>query len=254
MLVRFIRLQDDEATKGRVAMPRDSYTEGYLKGYEEGLNEAWNDVVKLTARGLTSREIAIRARAVIGTMYQKTEDRRLELTNKQAPQAPSAPVREVAAPQPLFTPAEGGCYIVREPRPDRSLKIFSAITSQPLKGLCISRTGPNTMKNCVRSSSVAFLWLTKADESKCHENCIQPDLSRVQTAIKDFMDANRSGIILLDGINYLIIQNDFGRVLRFVQSLRDEVVARKYSLVIPVDPQQMDPREYKQLEAEMQVI
>ncbi len=120
--------------------------------------------------------------------------------------------------------------------------------------MCIVRTDPGTIKNSVRGGNIQFLWLTKSEENKCHENCIQPDLGRIQLAMREFMESGKSGIILLDGLNYLITQNEFTRVLRFIQSIRDDVSARKFSLIIPIDPATMEPREYRQLEAELQTI
>lgn len=235
-------------------MPKDSYTEGYLKGYEEGITEAWTDIVKLTAKGLTNREINIRAMAVIGTIYQKIEGKKLKLGRETTIPEISLPRRE-SQEQPIYaTPKEGNCYIVREHKPDKSLKIFSAVASRSQKGLCIARTEPSTIKNSVHGNNISFLFLSRSEENIYHENCIQPDLSRIQSAIKEFMDINKNGIILLDGINYLISQNEFGKVLRFIQSIRDDVSPKRFSLIMPIDPDTMDTKEYKQLEAEMQVI
>jgi hypothetical protein len=235
-------------------MLKDSYTQGYLKGYEDGMNEAWSDVIKLTTKGLTSREIAIRAKAIMGTIYQKLDGKRIELS-KHETVMPAQPQASEIKEHPVFaTPVEGGCYIIRESRPYKSLNIFSSVASRTQKGLCIARTEMSTIKNSVRGSNITFISLSRLDEAKNHENCIPPDLSRVQSVIKEFMDSNKNGIILLEGIHYLINQTEFNRVLRFIQSIRDDVSAKKFSLIVPIDPEIMDTREYKQLEAELQVI
>jgi hypothetical protein len=238
-------------------MAGNSYTEGYLKGYEEGLNEAWNDVVKLTNKGLTGREIAMRAKAVIATVYQKLDSKKLELSRQ--PEQPSAetqviPQHDTGGQRPLFTPAEGESYLVKESRPEKSFRLFSLLVSRNIGGLCISRTEPGKIRGSFKEGKVKFLWLTRGEDVKCGENCIQPDLSRVQMAIREFMDRNPKSAIVLEGLNYLITYQGFMNVLKFVQSLRDEVTARKCYLIIPVDPQAMDLKDYRLLESEMQAI
>lgn len=237
-------------------MPLDSYTEGYLKGYEDGLTEAWNDVIRLTARGKTSKEIAINAKAVIGTIYRKIDMKKVELSKVERPTPITLPVEQRRpAEQPVFAkPDEGVCYLVKEQRANKSLKIFASVASRTQCGLCISRSEPKVVKNSVRSSNIKYLWLTSSENNRSEPDIIPPDLTIIQSTIRDFIQSKRDGVILLDGINYLITQcdNEFGRVLRLVQSLRDEISKTKFSLLVPVNPEALNPRDLRQLESEMQ--
>jgi hypothetical protein len=237
-------------------MASNNYTEGYLKGYEEGLTEAWNEVVKLSNRGLSSKEIALRAKSIIGTIYQKLDSKRQEVGQKQETNTAQEPIRpqmETTEQKPIYNLSEGGSYLVREPKADKSLRLFSSVLSKNYNGLIISRTDPQVLKGSFKEPRVKILWLTRP-EDKCSENCINYDLTRLQNTIREFMEKNPKTVILIDGINYLVNYNNFNMVLRFIQTLRDEIAMKRCCLITLVDPGTIDSREYKLLEGEMQVI
>jgi len=58
-------------------------------------------------------------------------------------------------------------------------------------------------------------------------------------------------IILLDGLEYLITNNNFLTVLRFIQSLRDQVAINHSILMLAVNPSTLDPHELNLLEKEV---
>ena len=240
-------------------MATNNYIEGYLKGYEEGLTEAWNDVVRLTTKGLTGREISLRAKAVVSTIYQTLESKRAELgksepaslPQREAPQEKAFP--QAAGERRYITLSEGGSYIVKEAKPEKSLKLFTGVLGRNVNGLCISRINPAELKNSLNSARVKIMWLTKPDD-RCNDNCVLPDLSGMQMILREFMNRSPKGVIMLDGVNYLISHNGFSTVLKFIQSIRDDVARSKCTLIVPLEPGTMETKEYKQLEQEMQVV
>jgi hypothetical protein len=61
-------------------------------------------------------------------------------------------------------------------------------------------------------------------------------------------------IVLLEGIEYLIIQNDFEKVIKALNSLNDYVTISGSRLLVPVSPKTMSEKELSILEKEFRVF
>jgi hypothetical protein len=70
------------------------------------------------------------------------------------------------------------------------------------------------------------------------------------TLIKSFLSENKKGIVLLEGLEYLINQNDFKTVLKFLSGTKDQVFLAKGILLVPFDPVVLEPKDLKALERE----
>jgi hypothetical protein len=46
-------------------------------------------------------------------------------------------------------------------------------------------------------------------------------------------EEGKETIVMLDGIEYLIVQNDFSKVIKFVQTLKDTISIGRSKLLIP---------------------
>ena len=80
-------------------------------------------------------------------------------------------------------------------------------------------------------------------------------LAQVFALLANFLDGNENGVVLMEGIGYLISHNSFESVLRFVQKTNEKINARSANLILSVDPQALEPRSYSLIEGEMgQVI
>lgn len=73
-----------------------------------------------------------------------------------------------------------------------------------------------------------MIWLARTEGVPDHIQAINPvHILKIHTTLKAFLDAKRKAAVLLDGLEYLIVQNDFISVM-----------------LIPVNP---DALEQKQL-------
>ena len=70
--------------------------------------------------------------------------------------------------------------------------------------------------------------------------------------VKEFIEERKEAIILLDGLEYLILQNGFETSLRFIQALNDLVILNKATLIVPVNPASLSVKELSLLEKEME--
>ncbi len=240
-----------------------AYTEGYVKGYEDGLREAWDEFISLTNKGYTSREIQILAKSQRTTIVEKVDRRKKKM---MAEIEFAGPIEEVPARShaSAATPAErpsslnvqpGGMYLVREGGLDGAMGIMLNGASTT-KGLCILRTHPDAVAKRFKTD-FKMIWLTKtescsADGSSGKFEFVSPtDLPRLNTMIKSFLTENRGGIVLLEGMEYLVTQNDFKNVLKVLQVVRDQVILAKGVMLIPLDTAVLEERDLKALECEM---
>jgi archaellum biogenesis ATPase FlaH len=72
--------------------------------------------------------------------------------------------------------------------------------------------------------------------------------------IERFMKARPRGAILLDGIEYLVSNNSFDAVLKFVRRLVDTISEGHFAFLISLGPATLKEQELKMLEREMDVV
>lgn len=73
----------------------------------------------------------------------------------------------------------------------------------------------------------------------------------IASAIADFASEGGNAAVLLEGIEYLITQNSFPSVERFLQKVNEKVVLNDSYLLISANPAALKEQEYKLLAREM---
>ena len=96
---------------------------------------------------------------------------------------------------------------------------------------------------------IPFLWLSM-DQEKDYSR--EPsNMALLYSDMKMFITANRGCVVLLSGVEYLVSQNGFAKVLKLLQHLNDKVAVTDSTLIVPVSPLTMAEPELKMLEKEM---
>jgi hypothetical protein len=247
----------------------ESYAKGYMKGYEEGLKEAWEELISMTSKGYTSREIQILAKTRRSQLQEKVElrqkrlTRELDLSEEKIIDVPASNTLEPKepilisgeeSPQPLKVVA-GATYIIKDKRLDQPMAVMKAQIKKGASGLCIVRTPPDHLREKY-GLDCRMVWLTKLEgvhngaTSSKYESVSPTETPALTTLIKSFLSENKKGIVLLEGLEYLINQNDFKTVLKFLSGTKDQVFLAKGILLVPFDPVVLDPKDLKALERE----
>ena len=68
---------------------------------------------------------------------------------------------------------------------------------------------------------------------------------------KDFTRNNPSGVVAIDGIEYLITHNNFQAVIKFLHGLNDFISVGQFCLLISVNPDAFEPQEMKLIERDL---
>lgn len=154
-----------------------------------------------------------------------------------------------AVPEKL-TP--GRSYLVEEDRPSEAFRLFAKVLDGGYSGLVITRTNPKRVREKFSLEVDRILWLT--DRESGSEKTIQPALERILWEIENFMSKHSKGLFLLDGLEYLISNNSFEAVLKFVRRLVDTVSEGHHVFLLSLGPATVKEQELKMLEREMEVL
>ena len=142
----------------------------------------------------------------------------------------------------------GNSYFVDERRPRISLKIFEQILDKDYSGLCITRTNPNNFELGKKFDNVEFYWLSNMKSTKC----LSPgDLPSIFAKIRKFLNDHEKAAIFMDGIDTLIINNDFGKVLKFIQGTKDAISENKGILILSINMDALEERQRAMLKSEL---
>jgi hypothetical protein len=157
---------------------------------------------------------------------------------------------EVAIPSALDLRG-GNCYLIEEDRHSRSFELFSELISNGAQGVCYTREYPNIIKKKYKLENVPVFWLCYS----IGERRINPkSLNQLARDVTKFLHQNDEGVVLLDGIEYLIINNDFNEVLRTLHRMCEAVMQNSSRLIIPLNPETLNKKEVALLERNMEVI
>lgn len=142
----------------------------------------------------------------------------------------------------------GKSYLVQEKFLERGLNVFNDLTEAEYAGLIISRAGPDELEENV-GEGVEIIQLSRERKGK---EIIPPKLDFVTKTIEDFM--KRNSVVLLDRFDYLIVQNGFSEVLKFLNNITDLVSMSKSILIVVIDPETLSPQELSLLEKETEAV
>jgi hypothetical protein len=141
-------------------------------------------------------------------------------------------------------------YLVEEEKPDLSYRLLVKALAEGLDGLCVTRVYPEILEQRYELEKCTILWLSTAGK----DESIRPrDLERLSLLLEQFLSKD-NGIVLIDGIEYLITNNDFVTVLRLIQSIRDLVAMNQAIMIISLNPSTLGYQELNLLEREMDSV
>ncbi len=156
-----------------------------------------------------------------------------------------------AAPGERFPIERGFVYLVKEKRPGIAFAMFREAVIHGAQGMVITREHPNRLKQTYEFEASRILWLTR----RVGEDHVDPtELTRLSMTISKFIEGTPKSVVLIEGLEYLITQNDFETVLRVVNHLHDFVLSHDCAVIIVLDPRVLSTRELALLERSARVV
>jgi len=194
--------------------------------------------------------------------------------------------RLASAAKSQFKLLQRRVYLVEEPKPGFSMKIFTDILkgrcwdceeddsfacesldcsacSLPCpcrkctkygsrtQGLVVTRQFPKDIRAKYYLQTTPIIWLTTVAGK---DNIDPAKLSVLTDFLVNFMEKSANGVVLVDGIEYLVTSNDFPRVLRAIDRWTETAMGTKTRLIISIDPRAYSPTELAMIERSREVV
>ncbi|MBU0762544.1 MAG: DUF835 domain-containing protein [Candidatus Altiarchaeota archaeon] len=162
-------------------------------------------------------------------------------------------VEDTVATQPMQHDLQfGKTYLFMEHKPERSIKAFEEMVKHTIPGLLITRDDPREVKQKYGLDKTPVIWLTNS--SPTGEFIDPHNIVGLSLTINDYMSNADKSVVLLDGISYLITQNQFDTILGLMQYLRDNSVKHNSTLIIPLNPKTLEDRQVELIKQEVDEI
>jgi len=146
----------------------------------------------------------------------------------------------------------GVCYLVEEKKPDLAYRMFKQLAGEGLPGLVVTRQYPDRVRRERSLPDVKVLWLSHTPGEDYHNPTAIGTLAK--TISRFIEDSKGEAVVLLDGLEYLIVNNGFLQTLMFVEHVNEFVMQRRAVVVIPVSPEALEEKELALLERNLEVV
>lgn len=201
-------------------------------------------------------DLAARLREMLGDQPQVKEEPKVEkdrkglrsLLRKKEEESGMEVARSSAK---VYELRRGFSYLVKEPKPNKSFEIFVDQVTHNIQGLCVTRQHPTIIRKEWGLEKTPIIWLSN-QLGKVYVN--PSNIGILSDTIVRFVEKSGDGVILIDGIEFLIVNNDFDKVLRMVHHVTEAVMENRSRLIVSVDPRTLETRELALLERNMEII
>ncbi|MFH1721612.1 MAG: DUF835 domain-containing protein [Candidatus Altiarchaeota archaeon] len=189
------------------------------------------------------------------TLFDMVKSRKIERRLMDYFETYSSKETEIHLDESLTTSLKPGfIYLVKEKKPSHSLDLFVDEMDKGCQGLLITRTHPKQIRDqFAELRKIPILWLTDSRRVDKHTT-INPQPEQIFAVIDTFIEKSPNGIVLLDGVEYLINYNNFDLVLHLVEQIRDIVSAKNARFILSLHPGTLKRLELNLLERETHII
>lgn len=140
---------------------------------------------------------------------------------------------------------EGRSYITKEKKPEKALARFLSTIEQGFRPLYITRQHPNHVVRAHKGKEIRVVWLS----TTLGKDYVDPhNLNSLSNLVSNFVGDAPKAVILLDGLEYLMINNEFSRILQFLEYLNEQVAVRRAILILSVDDRAFEPKQLALIE------
>lgn len=201
-------------------------------------------------------DLAVRLREVLGDQTPAPEEPKAEkdrkglrsLLRKKEEESGMEVARSSAK---VYELRRGFSYLVKETKPNKSFEMFVDQVTHNIQGLCVTRQHPTIIRKEWGLEKTPIIWLSN-QLGKVYVN--PSNIGILSDTIIRFVEKSGDGVILIDGIEFLVVNNDFDKVLRMVHHVTEAVMENRSRLIVSVDPRTLDTRELALLERNMEIV
>ncbi|HUL61466.1 MAG TPA: DUF835 domain-containing protein, partial [Methanocella sp.] len=155
-----------------------------------------------------------------------------------------APVTENAAAttQSAYHLEPGLIYLADKRKRQDYMDIFADQVKHNVQGLCVTRQSPQKVREQYGLEKTPIIWLNSGDAAG--ESVIKPDnITGLAATVHKFTAEARDGLILLDGMEYLMMRSSYETLLKFVHYLNDRIMQSNSRAIFCLDAGTIDERQ-----------
>jgi hypothetical protein len=140
---------------------------------------------------------------------------------------------------------EGRTYLTKEKKPEKAVAYFRRAIETGFRPLYVTRQHPNHVPRAHAGKEIRVVWLS----TTLGKDYVDPhNLNSLTNLITNFVSDEPRAVILLDGLEYLMINNDFPRILHFLEYVNEQVAMKRGALILSVDDRAFEPKELALIE------
>jgi hypothetical protein len=125
-------------------------------------------------------------------------------------------------------------YLVVDNTPKLAFQMFVSALKQGAKGLSISTTFPDKLRKEHDMSQADVIWLTDtsvSDQKTLNPHRLEFEMMRMYSS---FVKNNPSSAVILDGFEYLVVENGFDKVFKFIKKVNDLSSVNNATMFVPI--------------------
>jgi hypothetical protein len=148
---------------------------------------------------------------------------------------------------------ESGCaYLLESEDPREAFEILEDHLAHGGPGMCLCREYPEKLRKLFRLDGAQMVWLSyEGDKGNARE---PTNIPLIYSEIKTYLEQTEDAVFLISGLEYMVSQNNFSKVLKFVQLLSETAAVTDSIFLLPISPGALTTREVKLLEREFRDI
>jgi len=162
--------------------------------------------------------------------------------NKAAPAADLALERCVACAAPLKALDRGFNYLILAATPEPAFRWFNGLLAQGVTGLILSTTFPEKLRKEYALPNAEIFWISDTTPAPKILDPRRLDFE-IMRAFSNFVKANRGGAVMLHGAEYLVVENSFDKVFKFLKKVNDLCGPYEITLLVPLTPNSLEPEQ-----------
>lgn len=241
--------------RGRILQERGDL-EGALDAVERLASVAPNDwdvwmvrgdILARMGRDRDAREAyseALRRNPEDGELLAK-----IHALEKVQPAPPPSPLQRLPLPRDV---QDGQSYLVKERRPDLSVRVLRALMLRTVPALLITPRSAEVVRRESGLAGIRTLELSHTPGEGRHDPTALAALTHV---VERFLRENHlRGVIALEGLPSLVLENGFRETALFIERVHETILQSHALFLVSVAPGDLEDRERALLERSLKVL
>ncbi|MFO7618327.1 MAG: tetratricopeptide repeat protein [Thermoplasmata archaeon] len=131
-------------------------------------------------------------------------------------------------------------HLIYEARTNFTYELFAEFLKSGVSGLCITTTLPKKLHKEYGLKNAEIIWITDMEGI---ESALDPKglNTVIWSQVKAFIEKNKECVILIDDLGYLILENSYKEVEKFLANLGKCSNRATCTLMVPINPDSVTP-------------